>query len=575
LRTVELVLEMESKSASEWVRQRSALANRGKRRAGGKHKAGEASAEGRASEDCAEAGMGIANLAEVIADALKQADGIALLHPREPEHRRVFDKRGAGWRVLFKDPSGEWRVLVLRKKAFVPGVIVRDTVFDEPLEGDRVLSPNVSLPPALKKEIGGDDELAPSPEIEIYRTVWQWSGPEGPSVEIALHDALDALSSDPWVRAGGMPAFCELHLSVRIDAEQSETGELPRADGKFAVPEAAIRSLFGAARSLSELLPVTPALTDAYARASGEATSNEPVRAPHIDLAGAATPHEALIAIGGNVTRQWFDNQQGARDSASSEFVHQMRVGLRRLKTTMKLFPRWFDDTGRTHGAPDLKWIGATLGEVRDLDVFAESTLPAMIEADVDASAWSGVRAAAEARGNEARARLQEALRSRRYAQLALAWLDWLASQRFSAGPPAFACQSLADYAAKRVRKHFRRLTAKPALSSLDADARHRRRIEAKRLRYALEFFEPLTSKRTRRVQAKQLGRIQSVLGEGSDAMAALRFMEQLDVPTYQLGFARGWGHAVNCCAAHEAERLLAELRKPKIARRAARASHA
>jgi CHAD domain-containing protein len=84
-------------------------------------------------------------------------------------------------------------------------------------------------------------------------------------------------------------------------------------------------------------------------------------------------------------------------------------------------------------------------------------------------------------------------------------------------------------------------------------------------LRYTLEFFQPLASRKTRRKVAKQLGRIQSVLGDGSDATAALRFLEALDVPPYEHGFARGWCEAVNRWSAIEGERLLHELGKPKI----------
>ncbi len=57
------------------------------------------------------------------------------------------------------------------------------------------------------------------------------------------------------------------------------------------------------------------------------------------------------------------------------------------------------------------------------------------------------------------------------------------------------------------------------------------------------------------------------MLGEGSDAAAALCFLEQLDVTPYQRGFGRGWCGAVNRFAAQEGERLLRTLGKPKLKR--------
>ena len=191
--------------------------------------------------------------------------------------------------------------------------------------------------------------------------------------------------------------------------------------------------------------------------------------------------------------------------------------------------------------------------------------------ADTDASRWQAICNAADTRRGEARARLQSALRSSRYASLSLLWLEWFALQSTADGPDAYRETPVGDYAAKRVRKHYRRLTAKPPLTELDAAARHRRRIAAKRLRYTLEYFESLASTKTRRRVAKQLGRIQSVLGDGSDAATALRFLDALEAPPYQAGFARGWCEAINRSSAQEAQRLLAELKKPKIVGRRGR----
>jgi CHAD domain-containing protein len=207
------------------------------------------------------------------------------------------------------------------------------------------------------------------------------------------------------------------------------------------------------------------------------------------------------------------------------------------------------------------------LGRARDLDVFVDATLPALVGADIDAGAWAPLQTRAAVCRNEAREQLRAALRTRRYAALLLTWLQWQAALRGSTGPASMMHKTLASYARKRVRKHYGRLIGKPALTALTPAERHHRRIEAKRLRYTLEFFESLASRKTRREVAKQLGRIQSVLGDGSDATAALHFLEALDVPPYQHGFARGWCEAVNRWSAVEGERLLQALGKPKIVR--------
>lgn len=400
-------------------------------------------------------------------------------------------------------------------------------------------------------------------------------------------------------------AFCELRLIAYLgpsrgaasaasstsstETDNGEAASTPatdargRADGPHATDAvldqrartewSTVQVLFAAATALADVLPVFPTLTDGYASACTRAAGDEPVRAARIDLSHAKTPHDALIVAGASIARQWFGNEAGVRDDrggdtgGDTEYVHQMRVALRRLKTLLKTFPRWADETWKRAMVPDLDWLGGLLGRARDLDVFVDATLPALAEADIDASVWAPLQARAAASRDEARAQVRAALRTRRYAALSLAWLHWLAARRFSAGPAAMAHKPLVGYAVKRVRKHYARLIAKPALTTLTPGERHRRRIEAKRLRYTLEFFESLASRKTRREVAKQLGRIQSVLGDGSDATAALHFLEALDVPPYQHGFARGWCEAVNRWSAIEGERLLQALGKPKIVR--------
>jgi CHAD domain-containing protein len=404
-------------------------------------------------------------------------------------------------------------------------------------------------------------------ELRLVAPVGPLSAPaeDGAGGESTAESKTEASSSPPPADDG----HSHSHSRSRSDRPQSSAVD---ADERNEAEGAALRAVFAAAAALTDVLPVFPALTDGYARVCARAAAaapDAPVRAGRIDLSKAKTPHGALVDVAASVTRQWFGNEAGVRDStgAETEFVHQMRVALRRLKTLLKTFPRWADDTWERAIVPDLDWLGELLGRARDLDVFVGATLPALAGADIDAAAWAPLQARAVACRDEARTKVRAALRTRRYAALLLTWLQWLAAQHRSPGPAAMAHKTLAGYARKRVRKHYARLIAKPALTALTPAERHRRRIEAKRLRYTLEFFESLASHKTRRAIAKQLGRIQSVLGDGSDATAALRFLEALEVPPYEHGFARGWCEAVNRWSAIEGERLLQELGKPKIMR--------
>ncbi|WP_116138910.1 CHAD domain-containing protein [Trinickia diaoshuihuensis] len=622
--TVELVLALEAIAAREWMEGPAQADDAGpaKRRtapvasrntsapSAARKRAARTSVRPRARDDAGTA----------IADALGRMPGIEPIGAVERSTVRLFVERDGASRVaLAASDDGTRRIRAARAHALSPGVWRCETLCDEPLEAGVALALGDAFPQAVEDALGKPGKFAPSPALTVRHGTWRWSGPDGAVVDIELSDArslFDSIDSATSARAdpeqgvqpgaadshepGHSPiAFCELRLVSRIEPEpqpQLRSSELAAIalDARTTDPDTveleprdteeknsspryrqahseatAVRALFAAAGALADALPVFPVLEAGYERACAADLNREPTRATRTNLSNVGTPHGALSAVAAGVARQWFGNEAGVRDGigTETEFVHQMRVALRRLKTLLKTFPKWADERWERTIAPELDWLGGLLGRARDLDVFVDATLPALAAADVDRDTWTSLQARAAVRRHEAREQVRAALRSRRYAALSLAWLQWLAAQRYGAGPAELADKPLARYAAKRVRKHYARLIAKPALTALTPAERHRRRIEAKRLRYTLEFFESLTSHKTRRKLSKQLGRIQSILGDGSDATAALRFLEALDVPPYVHGFARGWCEAVNRWSAIEGERLLRELGKPKIVR--------
>lgn len=619
--TVELVLVVELTAASEWMAGPTASPPHegATRRSAAK---GSAKPTRRRADTHAQAAH--ADIAATIAAAVSRMPAVSALSEWASSTIRAYvDPTGATQVLLSVDASGVERATARHFRELAPGVRLCTTIAETTLDRSRPLEPDDALPACIRDALGKPNDCTPSPALAARRVAWRRSTPDGAVVDIELHDvraalceegadaavqparALERQTSPPATdapdRTHAPIAFCELRLAAWIDeaptaanvvsdsplaAPESEphagietSGAVGTQPGESAAPTiAALQSLFATADALAATLPVFPALTDGYARvcaataaaapsAAAQAARHVPIRAKRVDLSRARTPHDAFVAVSGSIARQWFGNESGVRARTDPEFVHQTRVALRRFKSLMKTFRRWGDETWERSIAPDLDWLGALLGQARDLDVFVDATLPMLVAADLDPSAWAPLQARAAARRDEAREQLRRALRTHRYAALSLAWLKWLAMQRLSAGPLAMTDKSLASYAAKRVCKHHARLCAKPGLTALSPAERHRRRIEAKRLRYTLEFFESLASRKTRRNMSKQLGRIQSVLGDGSDATAALRFLEALAAAPYQQGFARGWCEAVNRWSAVEGERLVSELRKPKIVR--------
>ncbi|KHK60299.1 metal-chelation protein CHAD [Burkholderia sp. A9] len=469
---------------------------------------------------------------------------------------------GECWWTWVESNANGPRVVASRTKQFAPGVMARE-LFDAEHAGIVVAMPEPGThADAAPVDAAGEGETSgavdgataaassgPAPlRLVSERRRGRWADDSGVVVEMTLDDIT--------VHGGAEPP--RRHVELRLAAPDWET---------VAARTAALRALFAAARELSGAWPVFVQLTSVIDRTcAGEPAVTGPVKAQLVDLTGIRTQRSALFALSGDIAAQWLGNEGGVLDRDDPEFVHQMRVALRRLRTLMRFFPRFADDQWQETFGVDLRWLAALLGTVRDWDVFSTESLPALIAADGGSADWSGTLDAARAQTVAARVELRQALHSARYARLVLGWLEWLSMLALpAAASDDDDAPSLRRHATKRVRRLFGHLYASPSLTSLDTAARHQVRIDAKRLRYALEFFASLASRRTRTETVKTLARVQSVLGEANDTIVALHHLEQLAAPAYQLGFVRGYGAALAQRAASDAEALLASLRAPRL----------
>jgi len=197
----------------------------------------------------------------------------------------------------------------------------------------------------------------------------------------------------------------------------------------------------------------------------------------------------------------------GTRLGRDPESLHDMRVGVRRLRALLR--------AGRELVASDtaglderLKELGRILGEVRDLDV-----LLARLDAEAadlggeDARRAQPLLAVLRTERSCSRSRMLAALRSDEY----LALLDDTARTIDELEPSGSAATlgELADEAAARLSRAVRKLPDAPADDEL-----HAVRKKGKRARYAAELAGQ--GKLVKR--AKQL---QDVLGEHQDAVVA------------------------------------------------------
>ncbi|WP_407168867.1 CHAD domain-containing protein [Bradyrhizobium sp. ORS 111] len=249
------------------------------------------------------------------------------------------------------------------------------------------------------------------------------------------------------------------------------------------------------------------------------------VSAEHIVLEPELTSGEAFRVIARSAFRHFSSNADAVRDG-EPEGIHQMRVGLRRLRTAISLFSKILTGPSTEEAKAQLKWLANELAPARELDVFIKEEIE---PASHDALLRRGgkvIRQEFSRNRDRAFARARTAVNSARYRGLLIDILQWIEARQTIAA--ADDGGPIDKFATALLRRRIRKLRkGGTRLDEMSAAERHKVRIRAKKIRYAIDFFESLfSSKREQRQlarQSKHLKRIQDALGSLNDFVAHRR----------------------------------------------------
>jgi triphosphatase len=285
----------------------------------------------------------------------------------------------------------------------------------------------------------------------------------------------------------------------------------------------------------------------------------EPTNASQVKLSNKQSIEQAFQEIIVNCMAQISANEAGliagVAHNYSAEYLHQMRVGLRRLQCALKVFKdviRLPADLRR-----ELKWIKTTLSTARDWDVLSGKTLVLFSESlskSVNTSAnasihkstkdtlppatlstLSDVILAATAQAHENRKSAAIALTSQRYTALMLYLSFWVHAYAWRETSSARTKRRLQITLKKNSLKKYSLTKIKTLRRCLSRQCRkicigkprtlHKLRIAAKNARYTTEFFHSFCQKGK---YLKRLASFQEMLGNNNDLIVARRLLKQL-----------------------------------------------
>lgn len=360
-----------------------------------------------------------------------------------------------------------------------------------------------------------ESSLAPIFQSQVTRTQWDLRLPDGDRIELALD-------------IGKLECGDEAVPVSEIELELKSGNAIHLFDVALALHEKIpmqIGTMSKAERGYSLFRPGPPLATGALP----------------VQLAKRSNVEQAFKAIATNCLAQVQANAAGIAHDYDGESLHQMRVGLRRLRSALDLFKDVLQLPANLQ--QDLDWLGNELGNARDWDVLAGSTLPLLSQDMSAAGPLLEVTHAALDSGRDAHVAAAAAINSPRYTRLMLSLGRWLfgngwrepgkgkGKSRLDAPVPAFASKVLRR-AHKRMKKRGR------AMSPTIPETLHRARIAAKKARYASEFFASLYRGKQARPYVKALGALQDELGKVNDAAVADRLLGQLENTRHDLAGA-------------------------------------
>jgi CHAD domain-containing protein len=263
-----------------------------------------------------------------------------------------------------------------------------------------------------------------------------------------------------------------------------------------------------------------------------QGSSAAPLKARRPKL-GPDTPAErAFVAAFRASLRQVAHNAAGAARGDDPEYLHQLRVGLRRLRAALRAFREIVPRACAEPVLAPLRALAPLLGEVRDLDVFCARLQRYRYAGGASGAAAEALLHCAAERRRAAQLRLRRGLHGKRFTHWLAAtqrWLErapWREARAVAAGARR---RRLAAHAARSLRRLGRKLRRTgDQLDWSDAAARHEFRIRLKRFRYACEFFRgALAGKRTGKL-IRALKRLQDALGDLNDIDVARRLLDEL-----------------------------------------------
>ncbi len=322
--------------------------------------------------------------------------------------------------------------------------------------------------------------------------------------------------TEAWRRDGSM----KIVTAVRVLSDVRTTSGAPHEPTVVEVDE--LQGHPGAAKRTRQLLAASgwaesdSTLVELIAAVTGYDLAGFR-DSPTVPLKPADQAIDGFTAVLQNLAASLTANLAGAIADSDTEFLHDVRVAVRRTRAILSRAKRVLPEDARQQFQLAFADFGRQTSAVRDLDVYLLGWDHDMASLSPTArSALDHIHALLVQRRQHAQKELRQALTSTATRELLMSWSECLAEPGSAEG----AERALGAFVADQIMKVERRLVTDGRAITDESPAAevHQLRKDAKRLRYLVECFGGLPGDVPRKAFVGQLKALQNNLGVHQDA---------------------------------------------------------
>ncbi|HEX2116706.1 MAG TPA: CYTH and CHAD domain-containing protein [Alphaproteobacteria bacterium] len=339
-----------------------------------------------------------------------------------------------------------------------------------------------------------------------------------------------------------------IELAVDVGEIKTESGSIPVCEAELELKSGRVETVYKLAQELNRRVPLTiePLSKSERGYALLRNRKPGPRRAEGVRLDKDMRAGAAFQIVARNCLLHLRANEASVRAAAVADSIHQLRVGVRRLRSALVAFGHLMPADERRRVSKSVRWIAQQCGRARELDVFKADVIePLRQRMPNEASLIELERLVAQAR-DDAYASVSATLDDKQYTETLLALEAWVEGERWNEGAGGGVDIPVRDFARAVLKRLHRKLTkGVKAIDALDEEALHELRIRAKKLRYSAEFFRSLFRDKPAKAYLAALTAVQDRLGTLNDGAVARQLVSSLEERRGGVDadvFARGTG---------------------------------